>query len=415
MEGRQLRQRNGQEAVKRRDEETSEDRTIGKAVAASLRDASRSVTGKCLDAETLAAFFDRTLTHSERAACEDHILTCLRCQEYLAELARLVDADEPVVLPDEEIAAAERKSAGGGHLRLAWAVPLLALLIFLGFWFRQDLDQFWRGPEGTARNEGRPEIPSENASKSAKERKAETLQLAAGEETSKGKTESAAPLPEPSPNPPREEARAGAPAMIITGGAAKTDEAAGAGAILTPRERAALSQASKPADRVLNYSASELGRADRTAAAAAPAAPTSAEAPSAEAGANLAKAGASPLSGVTVRGNAPRFSPRWRVSRQGIIQRADETGGWVNVPSGVREDLFDIIFAGDTAGWIVGHEGTVLRSTDGGATWQKVPSPTLDDLVRVSAESDRQAQVISRSGRIFSTTDGGKTWRPASP
>ena len=322
MWARQPRQRNGQETVKNRSEETSDDRTIGKAVAASLRDASRSPAGKCLDIETLAAFFDGSLAGNERAASEGHILTCLRCQEYLAELARLGDVDEPPMLLDHEIAPVERKATGVGSLRLAWAVPLLAVLIFLGFWFRQDIDQFLKSPEQTAMKESHPEVLPEQAAKSAKERKPGAETSLPAEKASKDQPESAVALPEPSPIPPRQEIRAGSPAMSITGAAAKTGEVAGAGAILTPRERAKLSHASKPADRVLSYRASELGPIDRTAAAA-PVAPTSAEAPSAQAAANLAKAGASQLRGVTVRGNAPRFSPRWRVSRRGIIQKAD--------------------------------------------------------------------------------------------
>ena len=200
--------------------------------------------------------------------------------------------------------------------------------------------------------------------------------------------------------------------MTIAGGAATAADVGGA-AVDATRARGDLSLAKKRADRVLNYSASELQRASREGAV--PPVPSSAEAESAPAEAGRAAPVAPQLGGVTIRGNAPTFSPRWRVSRQGIIQKADETEGWVNVPSGVREDLFDITFAGDAAGWVVGHEGTVLRSTNGGAAWQKVSSPTSEDLVRVSAESDRQAQVISRSGKIFSTNDGGKTWRLPSP
>ena len=396
--------------MKNRSEETSEDMTIGRAVAARLRDQSRSAAGQCLDIETLAAFYDHSLAGSERQACEGHVLTCLRCQEYLAELARLGDVDEPPVLPEEQISAAEQRAARGWTLRVAWAAPFLAVLIFIGIWFRQDIDEFLQRPEQTAMKESQPEVPPGQSAKSVKERKPEAQTPAAMGKASKAQPESAVALPAPSPMPPQQEARAGAPAMTVTGGPA-TD--AGGEAINAPRARADLSLAKKPADRVLNYSASELKRASREGAA--PPVPSSAQAESAPAETGRATAVASQLGGVTIRGNAPRFSPRWRVSRQGTIQKADESGEWVNVPSGVREDLFDITFAGDAAGWVVGHEGTVLRSTNGGAAWQKVSSPTSEDLVRVSAESDRQAQVISRSGKIFSTNDGGKTWRLPSP
>jgi len=63
-------------------------------------------------------------------------------------------------------------------------------------------------------------------------------------------------------------------------------------------------------------------------------------------------------------------------------------------------------------GWIVGHEGTVLRTTDGGSNWNRVSSPTSEDLVRVSALGTQKAQVMSRSGRAFVTNDAGKSWTP---
>jgi photosystem II stability/assembly factor-like uncharacterized protein len=100
----------------------------------------------------------------------------------------------------------------------------------------------------------------------------------------------------------------------------------------------------------------------------------------------------------------------WRVGRRGTIQKADGEGGWTRVASGVEDDLFDITFAGST-GWVVGHAGLVLRSTDGGKTWQRVSSPTSEDLVRVSSLGADQASVFTRSGKTYTTSDGGQSWK----
>src|SRR5262249_61274367 len=38
----------------------------------------------CLDAETLASWFDGTLSRRERTVAESHVSTCARCQSMLA-------------------------------------------------------------------------------------------------------------------------------------------------------------------------------------------------------------------------------------------------------------------------------------------------------------------------------------------
>jgi photosystem II stability/assembly factor-like uncharacterized protein len=143
------------------------------------------------------------------------------------------------------------------------------------------------------------------------------------------------------------------------------------------------------------------------APAAAPPAPQNAPA---EADAAARDQNFSKLGGLTISGAQRKIATQWRVGRRGTIQKPDDSGGWTRIVSGVDDDLFDITFAG-TTGWVVGHEGTVLRSPDGGSTWQRVAAPTSEDLVHVSSQGAQQAQVISRSGKIFTTTDGGQSWK----
>lgn len=382
--------------------ESVDEKALGRIVAAKLREQLKGVSPGCPDTETLAAFYDRTLTDREQAVWEEHLLTCLHCQGYVAEFARLSDVDEPPEAVEAEAALEEPKQTW--TFRLAWAMPLLIVIIGSAIWFREDIVRMVPRSREIAQNEPEPLLVPDEAPTAAAERDVGVMRDADQAPVGRQKTlaKSAAP---PAAERAAEDARASSATAAMAEGARESE--APAGPIATPTERAELRDTSKPADRP--HAAGEE-RKDQAASrfAAAPAM----KAQSAEAPSTLARK-SSELSGVTVQGAAQRATPKWRVGRRGTIQRADEAGGWVNVPSGVEADLFDITFAG-SAGWAVGYEGTVLRSTDGGNTWRKVSAPTNQDLVRVSAQSAQQARVVSRSGEFFSTTDGGRSWQAAS-
>ncbi|WP_416971272.1 WD40/YVTN/BNR-like repeat-containing protein [Streptomyces sp. 4F14] len=69
----------------------------------------------------------------------------------------------------------------------------------------------------------------------------------------------------------------------------------------------------------------------------------------------------------------------------------------------------------DTA-WLAGTQGTVLRTTDGGANWRNVSPPGAQDLQfrDVEAFDARRAVVLAigegEASRIYRTDDGGATW-----
>ncbi|HXZ47387.1 MAG TPA: YCF48-related protein [Usitatibacter sp.] len=61
---------------------------------------------------------------------------------------------------------------------------------------------------------------------------------------------------------------------------------------------------------------------------------------------------------------------------------------------------------------IVGEEGTILLSKDGGAGWTKVPSPYKGSLFGGVTAADGSVVIFGLRGRIFRSTDGGETWTP---
>jgi photosystem II stability/assembly factor-like uncharacterized protein len=130
-----------------------------------------------------------------------------------------------------------------------------------------------------------------------------------------------------------------------------------------------------------------------------------------EADFHYARVGPGESRGVSVQSLSLQAAPSmWRVGPGGLIQKAVSQGNWESRPSGVVVDLLNIAIASPKVFWVVGKEGTILRSTDGGNTWEKISSPILEDIIQVKPADSRSAQVTTLSGRVYSTTDGGATW-----
>ncbi len=69
----------------------------------------------------------------------------------------------------------------------------------------------------------------------------------------------------------------------------------------------------------------------------------------------------------------------------------------------------DVCFIDDTTGWIVGSDGTIASTTDGGETWtgQLVE---LCDFRDVQFIDENIGWLAGKDGALFNTGDGGLTW-----
>jgi photosystem II stability/assembly factor-like uncharacterized protein len=89
---------------------------------------------------------------------------------------------------------------------------------------------------------------------------------------------------------------------------------------------------------------------------------------------------------------------------------------WEPQTSGVTARLRGVSAVSERVVWASGANGTVLRTTDGGATWRKLAVPDSDklDFRDVDAITAGTAFVLSigsgSASRIYRTTDGGVTW-----
>lgn len=89
---------------------------------------------------------------------------------------------------------------------------------------------------------------------------------------------------------------------------------------------------------------------------------------------------------------------------------------WQAQSSGVTARLRGVSVVSERVAWASGANGTVLRTTDGGATWRPRPVPDAAalDFRDVDAVGERVAYALSigpgGASRIYKTSDGGDRW-----
>jgi photosystem II stability/assembly factor-like uncharacterized protein len=102
----------------------------------------------------------------------------------------------------------------------------------------------------------------------------------------------------------------------------------------------------------------------------------------------------------------------WMVGYNGtILHSADGGKTWQQQISPLEIDLFDVFFTDDKNGWIVAKYGNAFHTTDGGETWEKVETGTRERLFSVYFTDDTFGWAVGSKGIIIHTADGGKTWQ----
>ena len=417
-----------------------------------LRRAMRSqpgpATAECADAESLAAYSDRSLPTRERERLETHFADCARCQLLLADIAR---ADE---------SARVAKSAGAVPWYRRWrlAIPALAaaaaILVFISIQRPANVAP----PNDQIVAMAQHEAPAENLAAKQPPLPAPAPAAAPSAPVS---VAAAAPSNEIAMNEAKPEAAPRAQAMRPAAPRALKGsvEAFGAGAFMARGAPAAKVEAQAPATMTPESVAEPASSADsvsREAAAGAaapsttaesatapgvsalmvkaPAAATNARAFGAGSGGIVAAtrgggavgAGAGAVAGAAVVASpsdasasatlvtisAPDQSVSWIAGKNGMILRRDADGSTHPQHSGASTDLVAGAAPSATVCWVVGRSGTIVRTTDGGEHWTLILAPTADNLAAVTASDANNATVTTAGGRSFATADGGASWHP---
>jgi hypothetical protein len=314
----------------------------------------------CLDAETLAAWFDGGLRGAALENVRAHVAGCGRCQLLLGAMGT-TRAAVPVPQPER----APRRW-------LAWAVPLAAAATAIAVWVAiPEQRNVPAVAPATA-----PEATQEAALPPAAPPGADTQQQ---EANARSATSFAPP-----PVEQRAQRNAATPGAASQQAAAPQTAAPATAPPAAEPSAAAPLAAPRPEGRVLDQQ-------QRAAAArAAPAAPQANDA---------AKAPAPLAESVTIAGET-RQAP----SIENLCGRR-----WGSVPSDVAGGLTAGSSPSADVCWVVGRGGVIRRSING-QTWQAVTFREMTDLSGVQASDARSATVSTADGRSFRTSDGGTTW-----
>jgi hypothetical protein len=427
----------------------------------------------CPDAEILAAYHERLLDAEEMILRKEHIASCLRCQEVLAQL----EATEEIPLESDREEFAPSRAAAAPHMQQvqaaapAAAPPLASAAVAKSLTLtempRRSAHWRWLVPAGALaaslllwvaiHDRSTPQTQFElakNQSQPAPDLSPRTPSLPADATREKSadynrQTESAAKIAPSAKsdaagrdeNAMRDDARKPKPALPSSVPARRGD--------LQSSDSVALERRAPNAPRVLpqypsdnkqltrntaleSPSSAALGDSDSVANSPAPAPPVPPEAKKEAAGdvsaaptleeSQAVRGGAFALrqsvQPANLRGtrkpvsvSSPKGDVVWRLLPSGIIQRSNDAGAnWIIQKTPVVADLLAGSAPSNDTCWVVGRSGTILLTTDGGNHWSKVSSPTTDDIATVFAVDAQQATITAAKNNSYKTTNAGATW-----
>ncbi len=100
----------------------------------------------------------------------------------------------------------------------------------------------------------------------------------------------------------------------------------------------------------------------------------------------------------------------WAVGEKGIILHSPDGNKWIPQTSFTDDTLYSVYFIDANHGWVVGREGTILYTTNGGARWTKQSYMDKTTFYGVYFLDINRGWIVGQNGTILSTTNGGAKW-----
>lgn len=93
------------------------------------------------------------------------------------------------------------------------------------------------------------------------------------------------------------------------------------------------------------------------------------------------------------------------------IAQVNCTAQWVEINSGFNNAKFNKVFAiTPDQVLVIGNNGLIIKSTNGGGSWQQKTSGTSQNLIQLNFPSPLIGYAAGNQNQILKTTDGGETW-----
>lgn len=348
--------------------------------------ASTAPSPTCVDADTLAAWADDTMTDAERAAVEAHAADCAPCLGLLAAMART----EPTPIETSR-----------WHARLTWLLPLAtaaaALVIVSGVAVieRRSSSTAVLPSEPPVNRTPAPTVQAVprdvSAPQSAAAPARPSAAAAAAPAAPPGRRESSAIGTRPRLAPAAQEKRL--PIASASAAPSSAPVEAAAKDTAPPRPPAIAAAAPPPSPASPPLALRDEARADGARGfAVQPAQP-------------MTKA-AAPAPVVIA---SPDRDSQWRIVAGAVEHTTDGGQTWQPQAIGIATPVRAGAAPAGRVCWLAGEGGVVLRTTDG-ATWVRIAFPEPVDLVAVQAGDASHATVTAATGRRFRTDDGGLSW-----
>lgn len=404
------------------------DRDVDRLLKSTRLQPPAAAAGVCLDAETLAAWTDGTLSSDERIAAERHAADCARCQATLAAMVRTAPLHD---------AAPSRWSV---RRVMQWAVPLAAAAA-VALWFAVDRDTVAPRPsEPVLHSPAETAAPAANAAvpppaPSSSKPSAPPVTSPALADARNARDRGARESQRESPKKTRTDAPA------ATEADARQQRVAAAAPVEAPvqqtppppsQQTAAASapqQAAPPPSQQQGPPPPSQQAAPATTTGSAP--PQVPPLPVAEAVAvappaakptavsDLASARAATQKSVTrserqmraawIEVASPDPLAKWRFA-SGVVERSADSGvTWTRESTGTTSPIVAGSSPSPSVCWLVGRAGVVLRFTTARG-WQRIDVPGAPDLAAVEAKDAENATVTLANGRRLTTTNGGGAW-----
>ncbi|RLA93184.1 MAG: hypothetical protein DRG25_05020 [Deltaproteobacteria bacterium] len=100
----------------------------------------------------------------------------------------------------------------------------------------------------------------------------------------------------------------------------------------------------------------------------------------------------------------------WIVGDNGIVLFSSDGGKkWEVLRIGLYPSLFSVFFKDDSEGWTVGQNGTILHTIDGGKIWRRLETKTEENLYNFCLD-ENYGIVVGDRGTILISRDGGRSW-----